>query len=90
MKYNRSINNLLVTCWTQMTVLMLGQRSYRESLKALFLQFLRIRLKLIISDSANITKSNLAKSNTNRDYHIFDKSVYRVVAEVQKCWARRY
>lgn len=43
-----------------------------------------ITKRAIISDLAHITRSNLAKANTNRDYRIFDDFAYYPVSEVRR------
>ena len=76
------------TCWNQLSVLMFGQLSNRESLRDLVLATQAHASKAYhLGFGKAATKSNLSKANKNRDYRIFEEYAYRVVAEAQKCRA---
>lgn len=59
------------TCWNQLLALMFGQLSNRESLRDLIVALEAHQGKTYhLGLGKHITRSNLAKANQNRDYHI--------------------
>ena len=73
------------TCWNQLSVLMFGQLSNRESLRDLVLATQAHASKAYhLGFGKHATKSTLADANAKRDYRIFEEYAYRVVAEAQK------
>ena len=74
------------TCWDQLLVMMYDQLACIESFREL--------VNIIAAHSSKsynlgfgkgeIKLSNLAKANTNRDYHIFEEFTYKLVAIVQR------
>ena len=62
-----------MTCWNQLLALMFGQLSNRESLRDLILAIeAHQRKSYHLGLGKHVTRSNLAKANQNRDYHIFE------------------
>ena len=61
------------TCWNQLLCLMFGQLSNRASLRDLIVALEAHRGKLYhLGLGKNVSKTNLAKSNQERDYRIFE------------------
>lgn len=59
------------TCWNQLLALMFGQLSNRESLRDLIVALEAHQGKIDhLGLGKHITRSNLAKTNQNRDYRI--------------------
>ena len=75
------------TCWNQLLVMMFGQLTNRESLRDLIVIIEAYRNKCYhLGFGKHVTKSNLAKSNQNRDCRIFEEFAYflvEIVAIVQ-------
>lgn len=73
------------TCWNQLLALMFGQLSNRESLRDLIIALEAHQGKIYhLGLGKHVTRSNLAKANTNRDYHIFEAFAYYMVEQAQK------
>ena len=73
------------TCWNQLLTLMFGQLCNRESLRDLIVVIEAHSNKTYhLGLGRNITKSNLAKANQNRDYKIFEEFAYYLVEEARK------
>jgi len=73
------------TCWNQLLTLMFGQLCNRESLRDLIVAIEAHSNKTYhLGLGRNITKSNLAKANQNRDYKIFEEFAYYLVEEARK------
>ena len=63
---------------------MFGQLSNRESLRELIVSIEAHRRKWKhLGFGMNVTRSNLAKANANRDYHIFEEYAYYLVCEAR-------
>ncbi len=76
---NRYIKNF--TCWNQLLVMMFGQLSARASLRDLIAATTAHRSKSYhLGFGKNVTRSNLAKANQNRDYKIFEEFAYYMVS----------
>jgi hypothetical protein len=70
------------TCWNQLLALMFGQLSNRESLRDLIVALEAHQGKTYhLGLGKHITRSNLAKANQNRDYHIFEAYAYYMVEQ---------
>ena len=68
------------TCWNQLLALMFGQLSNRESLRDLIVALEAHQGKIDqLGLGKHITRSNLAKTNQNRDYRIFEAYAYYMV-----------
>ena len=72
------------TCWNQLLVLMFGQLSGRESLRDLIVAVEAHSSKAYhLGFGRSVTRSNLAKANQNRDYHIFEEYAYYMVQQAR-------
>ena len=72
------------TCWNQLLTLMFGQLSNRESLRDLIIAIEAHYQKCYhLGLGKHVTRSNLAKANTNRDYRIFEEYAYYLVSEAR-------
>lgn len=72
------------TCWNQLLVLMFGQLSRRESLRDLIISIEAHGSKAYhLGFGKSVTRSNLAKANQNRDYHIFEEYAYHLVEQAR-------
>ena len=73
------------SCWNQLLTLMFGQLSNRESLRDLIVAINTHQKKSYhLGFGKYVTKSNLAKANQNRDYHIFEDFAYFLVNEARR------
>ena len=73
------------SCWNQLLTLMFGQLSNRESLRDLIVAINAHQKKSYhLGFGKHVTKSNLAKANQNRDYHIFEDFAYFLVDEARR------
>ena len=73
------------TCWNQLLALMFGQLSNRESLRDLIIAIEAHHQKCYhLGIGKHVTRSNLSKSNTNRDYRIFEEYAYFLVSEARR------
>jgi hypothetical protein len=73
------------TCWNQILTLMFGQLSNRESLRDLIIAIYAHYQKCYhLGLGKHVTRSNLAKANTNRDYRIFEEYAYYLVSEARR------
>ena len=73
------------TCWNQLLTLMFGQLSNRESLRDLVVAIEAHYQKCYhLGLGKHVTRSNLAKANTNRDYRIFEEYAYYLVSEARR------
>ena len=80
---NRYIKHF--TCWNQLLSLMFGQLSNRESLRDLIVALDAHHSKCYhLGMGRNISRSSLARTNQNRDYHIFEEYAYYLVNEARK------
>ena len=90
-KFNRIVSKYLgdsyvksLTCWNQLLVLMFGQLSGRESLRDLIVAIEAHGSKAYhLGFGKSVTRSNLAKANQNRDYHIFEEFAYFMVEQAR-------
>ena len=72
------------TCWNQLLVLMFGQLSGRESLRDVIVAVEAHQAKAYgLGFGKGVTRSNLAKANQNRDYHIFEEFAYYMVEQAR-------
>lgn len=79
---NKYIKNF--TCWNQLLVLMFGQLSGRESLRDVIVTIeAHWRKAYHLGFGKSVTRSNLAKANQNRGYHIFEEFAYRMVEQAR-------
>ena len=75
------------TCWNQLLTLMFGQLGNRESLRDLIVATEAHHQKCYhLGLGKHVTRSNLSKANTNRDYRIFEEDAYYLLGEA---WRKR-
>ena len=73
------------TCWNQLLTLMFGQLSNRESMRDLIIAIEAHHQKCYhLGLGKHVTRSNLSKANTNRDYRIFEEYAYHLVSEARR------
>ncbi|NJO25405.1 MAG: IS4 family transposase [Bacteroidia bacterium] len=73
------------SCWNQLLCMMYGQLSNRDSLSDLVLTVNAHSAKAYhLGFGKGISKANLGKSNTNRDYRIYQDFAYHLIAEARK------
>ena len=73
------------TCWNQLLVLMFGQLSNRESLRDVIIAIDAHRQKCFhLGFGKHVTRSNLSKANTNRDYRTFEEFAYFLISEARR------
>ena len=73
------------TCWNQLLSLMFGQLGNRDSLRDLITIIEAHHQKCYhLGLGKHVTRSNLAKANTNRDYRIFEDFAYYLVSEARR------
>lgn len=73
------------SCWNQLLTLMFGQLSNRESLRDLILATEAHHQKCYhLGLGKHVTRSNLSKANSNRDYRIFEEYAYYLVSEARR------
>ena len=78
------------SCWNQLKVLMFGQLSRRDSLRDLIVAVEAHRGKAkFLGFGDSVTRSNLAKANQNRDYHIFEEFAYYMVEQARNLRVRK-
>lgn len=74
------------TCWNQMLCMMFGQLSNRESLRDLLIGIEAHPLKHYhLGFGPGVSRSNLANANEKRDYRIFEKFAYALIAQAREC-----
>lgn len=73
------------TCWNQLLTLMFGQLSNRDSLRDLIVTPEAHHDKCYrLGLGKQVTRSNLAKANENRDSRIFEDFAYHIIAEARR------
>ena len=73
------------TCWNQLLTLMFGQLCNRESLRDLIVALNAHQEKCYhLGVGKHVTRSNLAKANESRDYHIFEDFAFYMISEARK------
>ena len=73
------------TCWNQLLTLMFGQLGNRESMRDLIVATEAHHQKCYhLGLGKHVTRSNLSKANTNRDYRIFEEYAYYLVGEARR------
>ena len=73
------------TCWNQLLTLMFGQLGNRESMRDLIVATEAHHKKCYhLGLGRHVTRSNLSKANTNRDYRIFEEYAYYLVSEARR------
>lgn len=73
------------TCWNQLLTLMFGQLSNRESMRDLIVAIEAHYQKCYhLGLGKHVTRSNLAKANTNRACRIFEQYAYYLVSKARR------
>lgn len=73
------------TCWNQLLALMFGQLSNRESLRDLIVALDAHHSKCYhLGMGRNVSKSNLARANQDRDCRIFEEFAYSLIKEARE------
>ena len=84
-KYRGNLYVKHFTCWNQLLTLMFGQLSNRESMRDLIIAIEAHHQKCYhLGFGKHVTRSNLSKANTNRDYRIFEEYAYFLVSEARR------
>ena len=82
-KGNRYVKSF--TCWNQLLALMFGQLTNRESLRDLIVALGAHHTKCYhLGMGRNVSKSNLARANRDRDCRIFEEFAYSLVKEARR------
>jgi transposase len=73
------------TCWNQMMCMMFGQLSGRDSLRDLLVTISAHSTKYYhLGLGKNVSRSNLANANEQRDYRIYEAFAYEMIALARK------
>lgn len=74
------------TCWNQLLAMMFGQLCNRSSLRDLItiLDAHSNKNRYHLGMGRNVSKTNLAYANQNRDYRIFEEYAYYLVSEARE------
>ena len=73
------------TCWNQMMCMMFGQLAGRESLRDLLITLQAHTSKYYhLGLGKNVSRSNLAEANEQRDYRIYESFAYELIAIARK------
>lgn len=84
-RYNGNYKVKNFSCWHQLSCMMFGQLSNRESLSDLILCLHTQKNKWYhLGIGTSISKSNLAHANEKRDWRIFADFAYLLIAEARK------
>lgn len=74
------------TCWNQMMCMMFGQLSGRDSLRDLLVTISAHPNKYYhLGLGKNVSRSNLANANEQRDYRIYEAFAYEMIALARRC-----
>lgn len=74
------------TCWNQMMCMMFGQLSGRDSLRDLLVTISAHPNKYYhLGLGKNVSRSNLANANEQRDYRIYEAFAYEMIALARNC-----
>ena len=74
------------SCWNQMMCMMFGQLSGRESLRDLLVTISAHPKKYYhLGFGKNVSRSNLAEANEQRDYKIYEAFAYEMIAIARGC-----
>ena len=77
------------SCWNQLLCMMFGQLSGRESLRDLLTVLGAHTAKYFhLGFGDNVSRTNLARANESRDWHIFETFAMALIADARKCCAQ--
>ncbi|MFZ0472012.1 MAG: IS4 family transposase [Bacteroidales bacterium] len=78
------------SCWNQLSCMLFGQLSGRESLRDLMIGLEAHKSKFYhMGFGKNVTRSNLAKANERRNYRIFEEYAYHLINEARRVTVTR-
>jgi hypothetical protein len=84
-KYNGNKHVRFFTCWNQLSCMLFGQLTGRESMRDLMIGLDAHKSKYYhLGFGKNVTRSNLAKANENRNYRIFEEFAYYRIKEARE------
>jgi hypothetical protein len=84
-KYNGNKNIKHFTCWNQLLCMLFGQLSSRESLRDLITVIEAHQSKSYhLGFGKSVTRSNLSKTNENRNYKIFEEFANHLILIAQE------
>lgn len=84
-KYDGDKNVRHFSCWNQMLCMIFGQLTGRESLRDLVLTIeAHSRKSYHLGFGKNVSRSNLAKANENRNHKIFEEFAYHLIGIAQQ------
>lgn len=84
-KYNGNKNIKHFTCWNQLLCMLFGQLSSRESLRDLITVIEAHQSKSYhLGFGKSVTRSNLSKTNENRNYKIFEELANHLILIAQE------
>jgi len=87
-KYHGNKYVRFFTCWNQLSCMLFGQLSGRESLRDLMIVLDAHKSKYYhLYFGKNVTRSNLAKANEKRNYKIFEEFTYHLINQARECSA---
>lgn len=87
-KYNGNKYVKFFSCWSQLSCMLFGQLSGRESLRDLMIGLEAHRSKFYhLGFGKNVSRSNLAKANEKRNYRIFEELAYHLIEEARRVTA---
>ena len=87
-KYNGNKHVRFFTCWNQLSCMLFGQLTGRESLRDLMIGLDAHRCKYYhMGFGKNVTRSNLAKANEKRNYRIFEEFAYHLITVARESTA---
>ena len=73
-------------CWNQLLCMMFGQLSGRESLRDLLVSISAHKPKYYhLGFGKNVSRSNLADANEQRNYRMYEEFAYAMIAEARSC-----
>jgi len=84
-KYNGNKHVRFFTCWHQLSCMLFGQLTGRESMRDLMIGLDAHRSKYYhLGFGKNVTRSNFAKANEKRNYRIFEEFAYHLIKEARE------
>jgi hypothetical protein len=84
-KYDGNKYVKFFSCWNQLSCMLFGQISGRESLRDLMIGLEAHKSKFYhLGFGKNVTRSNLAKANERRNYKIFEEFAYHLINEARR------
>ncbi|MBI5540762.1 MAG: IS4 family transposase [Bacteroidia bacterium] len=84
-KYNGNKWTKHFSCWNQLLCMMFGQLSGRDSLRDLLVSIGAHKQKYYhLGFGKNVSRSNLANANEQRDYRIYEDFAYILISQARK------